>query len=587
MRQAPGRGAGKVAVRRDDTPLRPLDRAAAMSSHEVRMEADYVIVGSGSAGSALAARLAEAGKDVLALEFGGPDGSLLIRMPGALSYPMNLARYDWGYRSEPEPHLGGRRLACPRGKVIGGSSSINGMVYVRGHARDYDHWAEQGADGWAHADVAPYFERMERWHGSGQGGVPDWRGRVGPLHVTRGSRGIPLHGAFVEAGRAAGFQVTADVNGEQQEGFGALEMTVWKGRRWSAADAYLKPALGRPNLSLHRCLVRRVVVEDGRATGVEISRGAAVGIVRARREVILAAGAINSPKLLLLSGIGPAADLAGHGVSPVADRPGVGRNLQDHLELCIQQACTRPITLFRHWTPFGKARAALEWLANKTGPGASNQFESGAFLRSKPGVEYPDIQYHFLPIAVRYDGREVAGGHGFQAHVGPMRSPSRGRVTLRSARPEDPPRILFNYMSAEQDWEDFRHCIRLTREIFAQAPFDAFRGGEIRPGAEVRTDDELDDFIRANVESAYHPCGACRMGRRDDPMAVVDPDLKVIGVEGMRVADSSIFPRIVNGNLNAPSIMIGEKAADHILGRRLPRSNRRPWINPCWRESDR
>ncbi|MEM0922947.1 MAG: choline dehydrogenase [Pseudomonadota bacterium] len=557
------------------------------------MEADFVIVGSGSAGSAMAARLSEDGQhSVLVLEFGGSDWGPLIQMPGALSFPMNMPRYDWGFASEPEPHLGGRRLACPRGKVIGGSSSINGMVYVRGHARDYDHWADQGAEGWSYADVLPYFQRMENWDPAGHGGDPDWRGKTGPLHVTRGKRDIPLHQAFVEAGRQAGFELTADYNGEKQEGFGPMEMTVRRGQRWSAANAYLKPALKRPNLDLLRCFAQKVVIEEGRAVGVEISHGRGAlkrtEIVRARREVILAASSINSPKILMLSGIGPAAHLTEHGVEVIADRPGVGQNLQDHLELYIQQACTQPITLFKHWNLVGKGLVGLEWLLSRSGPGASNQFESAAFLRSKPGVEYPDIQYHFLPIAVRYDGQAASEGHGFQAHVGPMRSPSRGNVTLRSADPEDPPRILFNYMSRPEDWSDFRHCIRLTREIFGQEAFAPFRGKEIQPGDDLQSDDELDGFIREHVESAYHPSGTARMGRADDPMAVVDPECRVIGVEGLRLSDSSIFPRIPNGNLNGPSIMTGEKAADHILGRDpLPRSNARPWINPRWQESDR
>jgi choline dehydrogenase len=553
------------------------------------MEADFVIVGSGSAGSAMAARLSEDGQhSVLVLEHGGTDAGPLIQMPGALSYPMNMPRYDWGYRSEPEPNLGGRRLACPRGKVIGGSSSINGMVYVRGHARDYDHWAESGAQGWAYADVLPYFKRMENWHDGGHGGDPDWRGRSGPLHVSRGRRDNPLFTAFVEAGRQAGFETTPDYNGEKQEGFGPMEQTVWQGRRWSAANAYLKPALSRPNLDLHRCLARRIVIENGRATGVEVERGGRIEVVKARREVILAASSINSPKLLLLSGIGPAAHLAAHGIDIVADRPGVGANLQDHLELYIQQACIQPITLFKYWNLAGKAWVGLQWLLAKTGPGASNQFESAAFVRSRPGIEYPDIQYHFLPIAVRYDGQAAAEGHGFQAHVGPMRSASRGSVSLRSADPSDDPVIRFNYMSTEQDWADFRHCIRLTREIFSQEAFAPFRGKEILPGDKVQTDDELDAHIRDHAESAYHPCGTCRMGRKDDPMSVVDPECRVIGVDGLRVADSSIFPRITNGNLNGPSIMTGEKAADHILGRpMLAPENAEPWINPRWETSDR
>lgn len=553
------------------------------------MEADFVIIGSGSAGATMAARLSEDGKySVLVLEFGGTDFGPFIQMPGALSYPMNMPIYDWGFQSEPEPHLGGRRLATPRGKVIGGSSSINGMVYVRGHARDYDHWAESGANGWAWADVAPYFNRMENWDDGGHGGDPGWRGTDGPMHVTRGTREIPLHQAFVEAGRQAGFETTADYNGEKQEGFGPMEQTVHKGRRWSAANAYLKPALKRANLQMVKCFARKIVIQDGRATGVEIERGGRVEVVNARREVIVAASSINSPKILMLSGIGPAAHLAEHGIDVVADRPGVGQNLQDHLELYIQQACTQPITLFKYWNLFGKARVGLEWLLNKTGPGASNQFESAAFLRSKPGVDYPDIQYHFLPIAVRYDGQAAAEGHGFQAHVGPMRSPSRGAVTLASADPKEAPKILFNYMSQPEDWADFRHCIRLTREIFGQEAFAPYRGKEIQPGADVQSDAELDAFIMEHVESAYHPCGTCKMGAASDPMAVVDPECRVIGVEGLRVADSSIFPRITNGNLNGPSIMTGEKASDHILGRDpLPRDNRQPWMNPRWEVSDR
>ncbi|MEM7544131.1 MAG: choline dehydrogenase [Pseudomonadota bacterium] len=553
------------------------------------MEADFVIVGSGSAGSALAARLSEDGKhSVLVLEYGGTDIGPFIQMPAALSYPMNMRRYDWGFQSEPEPHLGGRRLACPRGKVIGGSSSINGMVYVRGHARDFDHWAETGADGWAFANVLPYFERMEQWHSGGHGGDADWRGRSGPLHVTRGPRRNPLFQAFVDAGAEAGFELTDDYNGEKQEGFGPFEQTVWKGRRWSAANAYLKPALKRQNLDIVRCLARRIVIRDGRAVGVEVERGGRTEIVSARREVILAASSINSPKLLMLSGIGPADELAAHGIDIVADRAGVGKNLQDHLEMYVQQACTQPITLYKHWNIVSKAVIGAQWLFTKTGLGASNQFESCAFLRSRAGVEYPDIQFHFLPMAVRYDGQVAAEGHGFQAHVGPMRSPSRGEVTLRSADPKDDPKIVFNYMSEEQDWIDFRRCIRLTREIFAQEAFDAYRGKEIQPGADVQTDDELDDTIREHAESAYHPCGTARIGRSDDPMAVVDPECRVIGVDALRLADSSIFPRITNGNLNAPSIMVGEKAADHILGKApLPASNKSPWINPRWQVSDR
>lgn len=552
------------------------------------MEADYVIVGAGSAGCAIAFRLAEAGRSVIVVEHGGSDGGPFIQMPGALSFPMNMKRYDWGFRTEPEPHLGGRTLATPRGKVIGGSSSINGMIYVRGHARDFDHWRDEGAAGWGYADVLPYFKRLEDWHHGGHGGDPTWRGTGGPLHVTRGRRDNPLTRAFVEAGRQAGYPVTGDYNGAQQEGFGPFDMTVWQGQRFSAARAYLKPALATRNCVLVNALARRVVIAEGRASGVEVERRGRVEVIRARREVVVAASSINSPKLLMMSGIGPGRHLAEHGIDVVADRPGVGQNLQDHLELYIQVASSQPVSLYRYWNLGGKAYVGARWMLTKTGPGASNQFESSAFIRSRAGVEYPDIQYHFLPIAVRYDGRAAVKGHGFQAHVGPMRSPSRGEITLRSADPKDPPRIRFNYMSRAEDWIDFRKCIRLTREIFAQDAFKPFYKHEIQPGEGLESDDELDGFIRDHAESAYHPCGTARMGRRDDAMSVVDPECRVIGVEGLRLADSSIFPRITNGNLNAPSIMTGEKAADHILGRTpLPPDNSEPWINPDWRTSQR
>ena len=549
------------------------------------MHADYVIVGAGSAGCAMAYRLAEAGRRVTVIEHGGSDAGPFIQMPAALSYPMNMGIYDWGFASEPEPHLGGRRLATPRGKVIGGSSSINGMVYVRGHAKDFDTWAEMGADGWGYADVLPYFKRMEQSHG---GSGPEFRGTDGPLHVSRGSRANPLFDAFIEAGRQAGYPVTADYNGQQQEGFGPFEATIHKGRRWSAANAYLKPAMAGGNVQVVRGFARRVVMEGKRAVGVEVDTRAGRQVIKAGREVIIAASSINSPKLLMLSGIGPAAHLREHGVEVVADRSGVGANLQDHLEIYMQFAASQPITLYKYWNLWGKAWVGAQWLFTGKGPGASNQFEACAFIRSKAGVEYPDIQYHFLPIAVRYDGKAVAAGHGFQAHVGPMRSKSRGSVTLRSGNPTDAPVIRFNYMSDPSDWEDFRTCIRLTREVFGQAAFKPYLKAELQPGPAVETDAQLDDFLREHVESAYHPCGTCRMGRASDPMAVVDPECRVIGVEGLRVADSSIFPQVTNGNLNGPSIMTGEKAADHILGRTpLPASNLEPWINPNWRVSQR
>lgn len=549
------------------------------------LEADFVIVGSGSAGAAMAYRLSEDGKhSVIVIEYGGTDFGPLIQMPSALSFPMNMSRYDWGFSSEPEPHLGGRVLATPRGKVLGGSSSINGMVYVRGHARDFDHWSEQGAAGWAYADVLPYFKRMENSHGGEDG----WRGGSGPLNTQRGPRKNPLYAAFIEAGHQAGFELTDDYNGSKQEGFGAMEQTIYGGRRWSAANAYLRPALKRKNVSLVNGFARKVVIENQRAIGVEIEARKKIQVVKARREVIIAASSINSPKLLMLSGIGSADHLRRNGIEVVSDLPGVGQNLQDHMELYIQQESIQPITLYSVLNPFSKALIGAEWLFFKTGLGATNHFEAAAFVRSKAGVDYPDIQYHFIPAAVRYDGKAAAKSHGFQAHTGPMRSKSRGAVTLRSNDPWAKPEIRFNYMSHPDDWADFRHCIRLTREIFGQAAFDSYRGKEISPGAHVQSDDELDAFIREHAESAYHPCGTCRMGRPDDRHSVVDPECRVIGVEGLRVADSSIFPRVTNGNLNAPSIMTGEKAADHILGRTpLAPSNQEPWINPRWQVSDR
>ncbi len=549
------------------------------------MYADYVIVGAGSAGCAMAYRLAMAGKRVAVIEFGGSDVGPFIQMPAALSFPMNMSAYDWGLSSEPEPHLGGRRLVTPRGKVLGGSSSINGMVYVRGHACDFDTWAEMGADGWAYADVLPYFRRMETSHG-GSGSA--YRGTDGPLHITRGPRTNPLFDAFITAGAEAGYPVTTDYNGAAQEGFGPMEATIYKGRRWSAANAYLRPARQTGNVQVIRALARRVVIEQGRAVGVEVDQGAARFVVRAGAEVILAASSLNSPKLLMLSGIGPASHLAAHDIPVVADRPGVGANLQDHLEVYMQFAARHPITLFKHWNIYSKAAIGARWLFTKTGLGASNQFEACGFIRSRAGVEYPDIQYHFLPIAVRYDGKVAADGHGFQVHTGPMRSPSRGTVTLRSADPKDAPVIRFNYMSSDQDWQDFRACIRLTREIFVQPAMIQHVKHEIQPGQAAQSDADIDDFVRAHAESAYHPCGTARMGRRNDPMAVVDPECRVIGVDGLRLADSSVFPQITNGNLNAPSIMVGEKAADHILGRTpLAPMNLQPVMHPNWQVTQR
>ena len=550
------------------------------------IEADFVVVGSGSAGSALAYRLGEdGGNSVAVIEFGGSDFGPLIQMPSALSFPMNMRRYDWGFATEPEPGLGGRRLVTPRGKVLGGSSSINGMVYVRGHALDFDHWEETGAAGWGFRHVLPYFKRME----AVEGGEAGWRGTGGPLHVSRARMDNPLYRAFIEAGRQAGYGVTEDYNGSRQEGFGAFEQTIWKGERFSAAKAYLRPALKRGNTRLVAGLATRIVFQGRRAVGVEVLDGSGDRqVIRARREVVIAASAINSPKLLMLSGIGPADHLRANGVAMLADRPGVGGNLQDHLEVYFQVECLQPITLNSRLGLISKALIGAEWLFLKRGLGATNHFESCGFIRSKAGEPYPDLQYHFLPAAIRYDGRAASSGHGFQVHVGPMRSKSRGEVRLRTADPVAAPSIRFNYMSHQDDWTEFRKAIRLTREIFGKEALRPFLGRELAPGADAVSDAALDAFVRGHAESAYHPCGTCKMGLTDDPQAVVDPQCRVIGVEALRVADSSVFPRITNGNLNAPSIMTGEKAADHILGRELlAASNLEPWISPDWRTSQR
>jgi len=548
-------------------------------------EFDYVIVGAGSAGCVLAARLAADGRHrVLVLEFGGSDRSIVIQMPSALSIPMNIKRYNWLFETEPEPNLNNRRLHTPRGKVLGGSSSINGLVYVRGNPFDFDRWQEEGAHGWTYHDVLPYFRRAET---RAQGGDA-YRGGEGPLHTTYGRLHNPLYHAWIEAGTQAGYPATKDINGFQQEGFGRMDMTVVRGRRASAANAYLRPAK-RPNLAVRtHAIATRVVFAGQRAVAVAYRRGGVERIARARREIILACGPINSPQLLMLSGIGPAAQLAGFGIPVRADRPGVGENLQDHLEFYFQIASLKPVTLYSVMNPLAKVLIGLRWLLFHDGLGATNHFESCGFIRSRPGVRYPNIQYHFLPLAMNYDGSSPARGHGFQVHVGPMRSPSRGHVRLRSTEPTAKPVIRFNYMSTQEDWQEMRACVRLTREIFAQSAFDPYRGTELQPGAHVLEDEAIDAFIRAKVESAYHPCGTCRMGRVVDPLAVVDPETRVIGVEGLRVVDSSIMPSITTGNLNAPTIMIGEKAADHILGRPLLTPSTAPtYETPGWQTAQR
>jgi choline dehydrogenase len=553
---------------------------------QARAEFDYVIAGAGSAGCVLAGRLSEDGRaSVLVLEYGGSDRSIFIQMPAALSIPMNMKRFNWGYLSEPEPQLDNRRITCPRGKALGGSSSINGLVYARGHALDFDRWETEGARGWGYRCVLPYFRRAEDW----RHGESPYRGSGGPLATQAGARENPLYAAFIEAGRQAGYLVSDDLNGERPEGFGGFDMTVKDGVRWSAANAYLRPAMKRPNLTvLTHALATQVEFEGKRAAGVRYERGGAIHFARARREVILAGGAINSPQLLKLSGVGPGEELRALGIPVVHHLPGVGENLQDHLEFYFQMASKLPVTLYGKTGLVARGLVGLHWLLRGRGDGATNHFEAGGFIRSRAGVEHPDIQYHFLPMAVSYDGSALATEHGFQAHVGPLRSKSRGWVRPRSANPREAPRIQFNYMSHPDDWTEMRACVRLTREIFAQAAFDPYRGREIQPGADCVSDEAIDAFIREKVESAYHPCGACKMGSPGDPMAVVDPETRVIGLEGLRVVDSSIMPSITSGNLNAPTIMIGEKAADMIRGRDpLAASNAPFWVAPDWRERQR
>ncbi len=547
---------------------------------------DYVIVGAGSAGCVLADRLSADGTNrVLLIEYGGADRSIYIQMPSALSIPMNMPKYNWFYHTEPEPYLDGRRMHTPRGKVLGGSSSINGLVYIRGNPLDFERWAEEGAAGWSYRDVLPYFKRAER---RAEGG-DEYRGASGKLQTSYGSAANPLHGAWLAAAEQAGYPRTQDVNGFQQEGFGRMDMTVGAGRRCSAARAYLHPAMQRRNLKvLTEALATRVLFDGRRARALAYSQGGRAHRVNVGKELILSGGPINSPQLLKLSGVGPAAELRAHGIEVVHDLPGVGENLQDHLEFYFQVACTQPITLYSSIKWWNRALIGARWILRKDGLGATNHFETCGFIRSRPGIAYPDIQYHFLPMAVAYDGSTLAQEHGFQAHVGPMRSKSRGWVRLASSDPFEKPKIQFNYLSDPDDWIEMRACVRLTRELFAQPAFDRYRGREIQPGADVQTDEQIDAFVRAKVESAYHPSCSCKMGRREDPWAVVDPQTRVIGLEGLRVVDSSIMPSVTTGNLNAPTIMLAEKAADHILGRGMLAPQDAPFYRaPNWRTAQR
>jgi choline dehydrogenase len=531
---------------------------------------DFVIVGGGSAGSALANRLsADPANRVLVLEAGRPDypWDVFIHMPAALTFPIGSRFYDWMYESEPEPHMHGRRISHARGKVLGGSSSINGMIFQRGNPLDYERWAaEPGMGSWDYAHCLPYFRRMETCLAADL--ADEFRGHAGPLVLERGPATSPLFGAWFEAARQAGYRLTEDVNGYRQEGFAPFDRNVHRGRRLSASRAYLHPVMGRPNLDVRtRAFVSRVLFEGTRAVGVEFTpRRGPARRVRAG-EVILCGGAINTPQILQVSGVGDAELLRGVGVDVVHDLPGVGENLQDHLEVYVQYASKQPVSVAPYlryrWRPW----VGFLWLFFRSGPGATNHFEAGGFVRSNDDVAYPNLMFHFLPIAVRYDGSKPTGDHGYQVHVGPMFSDARGSVRIRSADPRVKPALRFNYLSTEQDRREWVEAIGVARHILNQPAFDPFNAGELSPGEKVQTDDEILDWVGREGETALHPSCTCRMGT--DEHSVVDPQtMRVHGLDGLRVVDASVFPSVPNGNIYAPVMMVAEKAADLILGHR-------------------